>query len=264
MKKYVSFRIAKVSNNKIKNQLNHNIRKGWQPSYIDLNKSYKNYTLMGVKDLDIDNIKREQNKRSKRKIQKNTDRFFSGIMTFSSTMKNDYNRIDFDKCSRDFLEKLEKKLNVKVLQAEVHLDEANPHLHLIFDNISENGKAIKRTINPETLSECQTLMSECFKPMGYVRGELNSIRKHLNVKQLHELNEIKETLLNDAKEYKNELNIFNKILENQELTKEEKEILKSLAPSMFKFIEDSTIDKRKQLSNNIDKALSRRTNDITR
>lgn len=265
MKKYVNFRIEKIANNKINDKINHNIRKGWQPSYIDLKQSYKNYTLTGIRELDTKAIIKEQNTRSKRKIQKNTDRFFAGIMTFSETMKKDYNKEQFDKCGKDFINKLQEKFNCKVLQAEVHLDESNPHIHLIFDNLDPNGKSVRRNINPETLAQCQTLMAESFKPMNYERGEYNSIRKHLSVKQLHELNEIKEKLKNEAISYKNELNIFDKILENEELTEKELEVFKALAPGMFKFIENSTIDKRKMLNNDISKVVQkRRINDITR
>lgn len=167
MKKYVNFRIEKVSNNKINSQINHNIRKGWQPSYIDAKNSYKNYTIHGIRELNTKEIIKEQNTRSKRKIQKNTDRFFSGIMTFSETMKKDYNREQFDKCSKEFISKIENKFKTKILQAEVHLDEKTPHIHLIFDNIDITGKSTRRKITPEILAECQTIMGECFKPMGY-------------------------------------------------------------------------------------------------
>lgn len=201
MEKFTSFRIQKLENHKAKNALNHNIRKGWQPKYIDTSRSYKNYTLKGVKLLDLEAIKKEQQKRSKRKIQKNSTRFLSGIMTFSNSMKKDYDREIFDINSKDFLKKLEIHLGLKVLQAQVHLDETTPHIHIIFDNLDENGKTINRTITPEKLSQAQDLIGESFKNMGYKRGidknETNS--KHLKISDYKTLKAKEEELIQSIK-----------------------------------------------------------------
>lgn len=259
-KKYVSFRIAKISNNRVISQVNHDMRIGYQPSYIDYKKMRDNYLIYKNEKYDkqkIYDLKKEQNKRSKRKIQKNTERFFSGIFSFSSDMSQDFksNKELYNSCAENFCKELEAQYGFQICYAVNHLDEKTPHIHLLFDNIDNNGKSIRRRITPEILKQCQTLMAECFKPMGYVRGEENSKRKHLNVKELHELNELKEKLRLDSLDYKKELEIFHKILENKELTEHEKEILKALAPSLFQFIEKNDKEHKKELSNKIDKVL---------
>ena len=257
MEKYLSFRIEKIANHKAKNSYNHNIRKGYQPKYIDTKKSQRNITLRGDRNLNIDLYKREQNKRSKRKIQKNSTRFLGGIMTFSSEIKKDYedNPDLFLECSNKFLEEIEQHLGLKILSAELHLDEQNPHIHLFFDNISEFGKTINRTITPEKLSEAQTLMGNSFSPMGYIRGIVGSKNTHISVKELHKLNELKEKLQKECNGYKLELKIFEKLMDNEKLNKEEIEVLKILASSLFQFVVKDNVQQKKILSNNIQKAM---------
>jgi hypothetical protein len=260
-KKYVCFRIGKVSNNKVLSEINHDMRIGWQPKYINHALMEQNKLIYGSK-MDKDSyysLKKEQDTRSKRKIQKNTERFFSGIFTFSSTLKEDYknNPKLFEKCSKLFCEELEKQYGFQINYAQLHVDEENPHIHLMFDNISkETGKAIRRKINPEILFKCQTLMGDCFKEFGYERGEENSKRFHLNVKQLHEIDSARKILENDLENYQNELKIFDKILENEKLTENEIEVLQTLAPSLFQFIENSNPKKKQALSNNISKVIT--------
>jgi len=257
MEKSLSFRIEKIANHKAKNTYNHNIRKGWQPKYIDSEKSAKNINIRGNRNLDIDLFKREQNKRSKRKIQKNSSRFLNGIMTFSSEMKKDYeaNSELFLECSELYLEKIEQHLGLNILSAELHLDEANPHVHLFFDNINESGKTINRTITPDKLSEAQTLMGECFEPMGYVRGLVGSKNAHISVKGLHKLNDLKEKLQKECKEYRLELKLFDKLMNNEKLTEEEIEVLKIISRSLFQFIDKKDIKKKKELNDNLIKVM---------
>jgi hypothetical protein len=267
-KKQVSFRIAKLSNGRVLNQINHDMRIGWQPKYIKHDKSSLNSLLYGSKmnkDSYYD-LKKEQNSRSKRKIQKNTERFFSGIMTFDSAMAKDYENNEelFEKCSKDYLRALEG-LGLQINYAELHLDEDNPHIHLMFDNISKvDGKSIRRTVNPEMLKECQTLMGKSFEPMGYCRGEFDSKRKHLNVKLLHELNEVKEKLKEQAESYKSELNIFDKILENEILTDDEVKVLKTVAPSLFQFIDKSDKKSRKDLNDSLEATIRKQQKNKTK
>jgi len=255
MEKYVSFRIQKLDNSKVKNAINHNIRFGWQPKYIDEKRSYKNYTLTGKRELDITQIKKEQQKRSKRKIQKNSSRFLSGIMTFSKAMSKDYDKEIFDKCSKDFIKKIEENLGLKTLQAEVHLDETTPHIHLIFDNIDKNGKTINRTITPEKLVKAQDLMGECFKPMGYKRGidknKTNS--KHLNISDYQKLKKVEEQLKEDTETL---IKLFGDLMDTKPLDSQQKELLRDLAPALFQFVDKKDVKKRKTLSNNITKALN--------
>jgi len=186
--KYVSFRIEKKENNRVLAAINHDMRIGWQPKYIKRELSKKNITLIGSK-MDKKRHKdlmAEQNKRSKRKIQKNTERFSAGIMTFSSSMSADQKMHPelFNECSKKFLSELNITHGLQIEYAEVHLDETTPHIHILFDNISKvDGKSIRRNINPKILSDIQTLMGKCFEPMGYQRGQDKNITRaeHLKV-----------------------------------------------------------------------------------
>lgn len=261
MEKFVSFRIGKLANHKVLNQINHDMRIGWQPSYIDYEKMADNRLIYGEKfdKKSYYDLRAEQSKRSKRKIQKNTERFSTGIFTFSQTMKEDYKNSPevFNNCSKKFCEKLEEEFGLQISYAELHLDETTPHVHILFDNISKiDGKSIRRNITPDKLSKAQTLMGECFEPMGYKRGEENSKRKHLNVKELHEINEAKEKLKNELKGFKDELKLFDKILKNEPLTEQEKEVLKIIAPSLFQFVKpNNDIKAKKEISKKVSKLL---------
>lgn len=230
--KYVSFRIEDIPNDtKIKKILNHDYRIGYMPKYIKKDNTHKNYNVYGH-NFDIEKIKELQNSRSKRKIQKNTSRFFMGILTFGEIMGEDYykNIKNFNECSNDFIEKIQKKLNVKILSAVLHLDEKTPHIHFIFDNISNEGKSIKREITPEICSNLQDLVGNSFKTMGYQRGEKGSNKIHLNVNQLHMLESVKNDLQSKIEEKEEMVKAYNKYMLKKPLTpREEAYIQKILA-----------------------------------
>lgn len=146
-----------------------------------------------------------------RKAQKTAMFFMSAIMTFSETMAEDYkNNPDlYEKCSLDFNNKLQDIFGLQILYSMTHLDEKTPHNHMLLDNISKkDGKGIDRRTKPKDLEAIQTLMGECFAPMGYVRGipvaETHS--KHLPVQTLHKLEEIKEALGDD-------INVINNLID---------------------------------------------------
>lgn len=221
--KYVSFRIEDIQNTtKLQKIINHDYRQGYIPKYVKSEKSHNNYNLWGH-NFDIKKIEELQNSRSKRKIQKNTSRFFMGIVTFSETMSQDFynNRKKFDECSKDYIENLQKKLNVKILSAIVHLDEKTPHIHLIFDNIDNNGKSIKRNITPQICSDLQDLGGNCYEKMGYQRGEKGSSKIHLNVNQLHMLESVKNDLQSKIQEKEEMVKAYNKYMLKKPLTQQE-------------------------------------------
>jgi hypothetical protein len=241
--KYVSFRIEKCSNDTIKQSYQHNKREGFIPKYIDTSKTHLNECIFGG-EIDFEKYKREQNKRGKRKIQKNTDRFFNGIFTFSESMSNDYlnNPELFKECSINFIEYLQKELNCYIPAADLHLDERTPHIHLIFDNITPNGQTVRKHINPKILSNLQTKMGEFFKPMGYKRGkpiEETKI-KHLSVKDLHKYGKIKDELLKQLKGEINDLKI-----EINDLVELEKEHPVELDYLFNSFLQNGTVENLK-------------------
>jgi len=266
MSKFLSFRIEKKANEKVLGQINHDMRIGKIPKYINKEKSGDNILLFGEKlnKKSYEDLLQEQNKRSKRKIQKNTERFFSGVMTFSNEMTQDYknNPNQFQENAKAFLKDLEEKYQLQISYAELHLDETTPHIHLMFDNISkENGKSVRRTINPKKLSEIQTLLGEHFSNMGYSRGkdknETNA--KHFDFKDYQKVKKELEELKEAAEGYKKELRVFEKISKEEELNNEDIEVLKVFVPYMFKMLNNATTKQKKELSDQIDKIVKNNT-----
>jgi hypothetical protein len=260
MEKLTSFRIEKKANEKVLGQINHDMRIGKIPKYINKAKSKDNVLLWGEKlnKDSYEDLLKEQNKRSKRKIQKNTERFFAGIMTFSNTMTLDYKKkpMLFQNCAKNFIQELEEQYGLQVSYAELHLDETTPHIHILFDNISKiDGKSIRRGINPQKLKDIQSLLGQCFEPMGYQRGkdknETNA--KHFNFKDYQKVKQELEEMKQEAAGYKKELELFKKFGNGEKLTDEEKEILKVIAPYMFQFMESESHKEKQKLSNKISK-----------
>jgi len=198
-KKYVSFRIEKnISTEKVRNQMYHDFRthtpKNVDKELIHLNETlYESESFLAIqkevkgvgKYAKALQIKQDEYVKAKtgRKLQKNTERFFSGIATFSSSMSEDYKSSPerFKECSLMFISRLQEK-GLKPLYAQLHLDETTPHFHFTFDNIGDDGKSIRRNIRKQQLRDIQTIMGECFESMGYERGISAEItkRKHLS------------------------------------------------------------------------------------
>lgn len=204
MEKYVSFRIQKKSEAGIRNQLNHDYRKGHIPKYINRALSDSNVALIDTIRANTVKNKVEASKtlvkeKTGRKAQASAEFLFTGIMTFSESMKYDYknNPELFAKNAKEFLQRISDKYDMKCLSAVIHLDEKTPHIHLVFDNISQTtGKGIRRTISPKKLSDIQTIMGSCFSDMGYQRGKskFETLAKHINFKDYHKVEELVKDL----------------------------------------------------------------------
>lgn len=215
-KKFAQFRIAKLTSSGANNQISHDMRLN-SPKYVNKELSVLNKMIKGLK-LDKGFVKShiEQQKtlikeKTGRSAQESAEFFSSAIMTFSEEMAEDYknNPQLFEELSLKFIDEIEKRFGFQVIYAKLHLDEKTPHIHLMLDNISKkDGKGVRRRTNPKILSDIQTLIGECFEPMGYERGEssFTTNRRHLNVKQMHEIteafNSVKDSLeaLQDEKE----------------------------------------------------------------
>lgn len=260
MEKYLSFRIEKIANEKVLSQINHDMRIGKQPKYIQRDKSHKNITLTGAKfnKLKHEEHLKKQNGKSKRKIQKNTERFFTGVMTFSEEMRRDYKNNDglFAECSKDFLEKLKERYKMENIYSEIHLDETTPHIHILFDNIDDSGKSVRRNINPKILSEIQTLMGECFEDLEYKRGKPKdeTLAKHFNFRDYEK---IKAEYKKMSKEVKNLDGLFQKFnsgtLDDAETVK-----FKEALPNVFRLLGDLSQKQRATISENITKGLNKK------
>jgi hypothetical protein len=266
-KKFVNFRMENIVNSKVVRQLNHDFRIGWQPHYINHSKMKDNRSLFGgdFNENNIASIKSEQNKRSKRKIRKDTNRFNIGIMTFSETMQKDYHKdpMKFRECSEIFLDKLRAK-GLRPLYAQLHLDETTPHIHILFDNLDENAKSINRQLLRHDFSEFQDLMGESFQPMGYQRGQSKNITNanHLSVSDYHELEKLEKELRVKIENHQDILSkrnkqheqILKKIEQSQKITREEYEMILPFMIVMEKF--DRRKENKKERDMTMRKAMS--------
>ena len=197
MSKLVNFRIEKGTETSIRNQLNHDLRLGHIPKNIDKERVKDNITLIGaIKPTTVkEEIEARQTlvkEKTGRKAQANAEFFFAGIMTFSSTMTEDYknNPEAFKKATKTFLALIERDYQVKAVSAVIHLDEQTPHIHLILDNINpKTGKGVRRRLSPSKLSSIQTTMGLCFSSMGYERGQPveETLAKHIDFKVYNNL-----------------------------------------------------------------------------
>lgn len=255
--KYVSFRIETLQNtetnyHKVKHRLAHDYRLGYIPQNINKDKIKDNIVIQGGNFLDnFENVLREQETRSTRKLQKNCSRFFGAIMTFSNEMTQDYqnNPNLFKKCATSFINDIQETLGTKALSVVLHLDETTPHIHLIFDNIDTQGKTVQRQLTRNNLSELQTLMGSYFEPMGYKRGisAIETKATHVSTKTYKELKKIEDKIKANIKNLKQDSLIFEKFEKQEPMTPQEFDIfVKKYVPTFFKMVEN---DKQKQALN---------------
>ena len=253
IEKYVSFRVEKGNTKKVVNQYNHDYRLT-SPSYVDPERRNDNVVLRKVDKSfkEMEEYQKEKIKRlTGRSAQKGAELFFSGIMTFSPSMAADYKEKPeaFRECAEQYLKSLETE-GFQVLSAVIHLDEKTPHVHLIFDNISEeNGKSFRRKVNPNKLRKCQDLMGEAFEPMGYKRGRpVEETRAEHVSSRVFNANTLKEELANVERElsaarneidqYQSFIDVVRKVFADGVLDDEEKELLRQEAHHIIKLTKD--------------------------
>lgn len=216
--KFLSFRIEKLSSiSAAQNQFYHDYRIV-APKYADASRKSENIRLNRsvffneMRQNKEPNIIKKYNESQKARIKEKTGRtaqasaefFNSGILTFSPEMAEDYksNPDLFQSSLKAFVSDLERNFGINAIYSVIHLDENCPHAHFLFDNIGEDGKSIRRTINPITLTNIQTLAGKHFASMGYKRGQSvnETARKHLSVKESHRIGQMLKYLESEVKE----------------------------------------------------------------
>lgn len=257
MDKYVSFRIETLQNtetsyHKVKHRLAHDFRTGYIPKNINQDKIKDNIVLQGGNFLNnFENVLKEQEARSTRKLQKNCSRFFGAIMTFSNEMAQDYKKDPklFKKCALSFLNDIQDTLGTKALSVVLHLDETTPHIHLIFDNINKNGKTVQRQLTRDNLSQIQTLMGSYFNEMGYKRGidSITTKSSHISTKTYKELKKIEDNIKANIQNLKKDSILFEKFEKQEKMSTQEFKVFQErYLPTFFKMLEN---DKQKQALN---------------
>lgn len=134
----------------------------------------------------------------------------------------DKNRMEkWKKATSDFLKS--KYSSQLIVEVNLHLDEATPHMHVILVPsvkkkrkkkqskkekdagcepifYESNGLCAKEMFNRDKLVELQTDYAESLKHLGLVRGKTNSKVKHQEVKQYYKLAESTISKFNALKE----------------------------------------------------------------
>ena len=82
---------------------------------------------------------------------------------------------------------LDDEYGDRIIRAELHLDEATPHIHAYLVPLDERGKLNCRGIfgGREKLSKFQDSYAEAMSPLGLERGIKGSRAKHTSVKQYY-------------------------------------------------------------------------------
>ena len=82
---------------------------------------------------------------------------------------------------------LDEKYGERIVRAELHLDEATPHIHAYLVPLDERGKLNCRGLfgGREKMSKFQDSYAEAMSPLGLERGIKGSRAKHTSVKQYY-------------------------------------------------------------------------------
>ncbi|MGK7937073.1 MAG: MobV family relaxase [Xenococcaceae cyanobacterium] len=91
---------------------------------------------------------------------------------------------DFQKSVHQWLD---EQYGDRIVRAELHLDEATPHIHAYLVPLDERGKLNCRGLfgGREKLSKFQDSYAEAMSPLGLERGIKGSRAKHTSVKQYY-------------------------------------------------------------------------------
>ncbi len=91
---------------------------------------------------------------------------------------------DFQKSVHQWLD---EQYGDRIVRAELHLDEATPHIHAYLVPLDERGKLNCRGLfgGREKLSKFQDSYAEALSPLGLERGIKGSRAKHTSVKQYY-------------------------------------------------------------------------------
>jgi hypothetical protein len=209
---------------------------------------------------------------------------------------NKYSQEEFENANINAIKEIAEFLGTEIMYVSFHYDEKTPHVHYHFKNFDEQGRSIfYKNRTKEQLEKLQDIGFKHLGKLGMERGikkdttnkthqttqvyyrklykeyndNLKSLRNELKSLEINadekkklysDITNMQKQLRehkNDLDNYQDELKIFDKILDNQQLTNDEIEVLKILAPSLFQFIENSTSKKKQELSNSISKTITR-------
>ena len=131
---------------------------------IDINKSKDNYHIIQAPKYTYSRQIKELIKQYGCKVRKDSVKLVETLITASPEFINKLS----EKEKREYFERATEFIKQEVgedriISAVVHMDEATPHMHLVFCPINKEGKLSAKSIlgNQKSLSEWQTKFYEC-------------------------------------------------------------------------------------------------------
>ncbi|GLB57822.1 MobV family relaxase [Sporosarcina sp. NCCP-2378] len=228
MARYAIIRVQKFKMSDVQGIQKHNQRQGKSKSNLDIDyeRSHLNVDLLNEQNLRYEQtLKNEISERVKRKPRANSVVLSEFLVTASpeymQSLSADEQKRYFER-SLDFIKGRYGEQNT--LYAVVHMDEANPHMHVGIVPITEDGRlSAKDLYNRTELRQLQKEFPAEMQRQGFEveRGEEGSKEKHLHP------NEYKE-----KKDLEKEVQLLEKNLEGK---KEELLALNETVPVKVKF-----------------------------
>lgn len=176
-----------------KGQASHDKRIGEIPSYVDIERSHNNVTLI---DADMNDkvimrqilelcSQRKTDAGKKLTWQKKSNLVIDGIITFGSDFNNNINKQHLDNAAREFTRSFEAKYKTSCIRLIRHEDEFQTHYHYSFVNQNDKtGRAISGKIGKKDTIDLQDLVSDSFRSLGFDRGISKQTRLKEQIERL--------------------------------------------------------------------------------
>ncbi len=260
---------GKYYKSSIQNQ-NHDFRKeNIEEGYLN-NPQNKNKVLFKQNELNEEmlssldkSIDKDYKKHSyrNRELPKNTKKFLSGLITFSSNFQEEHNGY-YDKKINEFLK---KRFGESLIYTVLHTDETTPHYHFQVLNYDfKTHKTIGKHIDTSKLQdELSDFLDSQFKRgkkkkwtmkrVSNLEGKIKGLERELEEKQ-NELNEQKEELNTQLEEL---LNIGHT---NEEIKKDTKKLIKRIGVYVNRIVmsrQEKNLDKEEKNKILLSKSLNK-------
>jgi len=204
---------------------------------INIDKSKQNYHIIYPPKYTYSKKVTQLIKESKCKTRKDSVKLVETIITASPEFMQKLNKYEqreyFERATNFMIEKVGRE---NIISAVVHMDEANPHMHLVFCPITKENKLSAKSIlgNQKKLSEWQTEYFECmhekWNELERGKSAIETKRKHIPT-WLFKLSTSLDSRYEQLTNLVNKANAFNIKKTKEEIT----EILVTFLPQAKKF-----------------------------
>jgi hypothetical protein len=221
MSKYVQARFESYMPSKALNAIDHDYRQK-APDYLrdeHFHNSLENH-VFGMQN--STNVKRAMHEdretaneafyqKNQRNLRANRDSsYLAAVVTLSNTVIEELERgeiteAELNETFERTAERMRREISeicgedVRMYYGVVHYDEKTPHLHIAFNNRTEDGSSVYHLLKQNGyFSRVQDMVGEEFQHLGYERGVKKSETraKHLNIRKMHEaeINTLREQI----------------------------------------------------------------------